>query len=276
VRNSIEKIDLLVVGARQPSWLTEQADWILPITHSFEEDDICVHRNPELPCLSLPRSEAVVSPYGESKSIDVILKELSGTFSSSFKGPWGNHLKLGSRPICNLDLHLWLERLLDFGQTNPLPRQADLRYQGESDRSLWRPEKNKIQFSVPVLKELFKNITIPTTSDDFPFLLHCSGSVDDAPDNAHRSAPLESFAAVHPDTGLATGMYQIKTRFGCIEVELRHDETLRTDVLRAPFARIPGVLDILPDTTSAYTGTPVLDGTPCSLSIIESQTNIDS
>ena len=80
-RKAIQEQELLVVGARQPSWLTEQADWILPITHPFEENDVCIHRNPELPCLALPRSNALYPPFEESRSIDEIFKSLSSHLS---------------------------------------------------------------------------------------------------------------------------------------------------------------------------------------------------
>ena len=265
MKKSIQDLDLLIVGARQPSWITEQADWILPIAHPFEENDVCIHRNPELPSLSLPRSDAVLPRYEESKSIDTILKDLSESYKATWKGPWGYHLKLASRPLCSLDLDLWLERLLDFGQTDPLPRAADLRYKGESDRSLWRPENNTLQFDIPILRNLFSNIIIPTTTTERPFLIHASGSVDDAPDDAHRETPIERFASIHPDSNIEQGEYMIKTQHGSINVSIRHDITLRTDVLRASFARIPDIMDILPDRVSSFTGTAILDGIACSI-----------
>ena len=263
MKSAIQKLDLLVVGARQPSWLTDQADWILPITHPFEESDVCVHRNPELPSMSLPRSNAVFPPYEQSKSIDEILCLLSKSFSTSWKGPFGYHLNLASRPLCTMDLDLWLERLLDFGQTAPLPREADLRYQGESDRSLWRPEKNAVQFPIPILKNLFKNVTIPKVSKQYPFLLHTSGCVDDALDDAHRETELEAFASVHPDTKIEEGEHILETKHGSISVLIRHDESLRVDVIRAPYSRLPDIMTILPDMVSSYTGTAILDGIAC-------------
>ena len=265
MKKSLQNLDVLIVGARQPSWLTEQADWVLPITHPFEENDVCVHRNPELPSMSLPRSNAIFPPYEQSKSIDQILSALSSSFSASWKGPWGYHLNLAARPLCTMDLELWLERLLDFGQTAPLPREPGLRYQGESDRSLWRPEKDAIQFPIPILKNLFKNVVIPQTSEQNPFLLHTSGSVDDALDNAHREAELEAYASVHPDSNIKEGEYILETQYGSITVSIRHDESLRNDVVRAPYCRIPQIMNILPDMVSPYTGTAILDGIACNL-----------
>ena len=215
--------------------------------------------------MSLPRSNAVFPPYEQSKSIDEVLSLLSGSLSASWKGPWGYHLNLASRPLCTMDLDLWLERLLDFGQTAPLPREPDLRYQGESDRSLWRPEKNVIQFPIPILKNLLKNVVIPQTSAQHPFLLHTSGSVDDALDNAHREADLESFASVHPDTNIKEGKHTLETKHGSLCVSIRHDESLRLDVIRAPYCRIPEIMTILPDMVSAYTGTAILDGVACAI-----------
>ncbi|MAA77796.1 MAG: hypothetical protein CL916_00935, partial [Deltaproteobacteria bacterium] len=265
MKEAIQNLELLVVGSRQPNWITEQADWILPITHPFEENDVCLHRNPELPSMCLPRSHAVFPPYEQSRSIDTILHSLSKDFSTSWKGPWGYHLNLASRPLCTMDLDLWLERLLDFGQTNPLPREPSLRYQGESDRSLWRPEKNVIQFPIPILKNLFKNVKIPQTSKQYPFLLHTSGSIDDALDDAHRETEPERFASVHPDTNIEAGEYILETQHGSLRITIYHDESLRLDVIRAPYSRIPDIMTILPDMVSSYTGTAILDGIACSI-----------
>ena len=145
------------------------------------------------------------------------------------------------------------------------PRESGLRYQGESDRSLWRPEKNAIQFPIPILKNLFKNVVIPQTSEQYPFLLHTSGSVDDALDNAHREAELEAYASVHPESNIQEGTYILETQYGSITVSIRHDESLRNDVVRAPYCRIPQIMSILPDMVSPYTGTAILDGIACNL-----------
>ena len=265
VQEAIQQMKLLVVCTRQPDWITQHAHWILPTTHSLEENDVCVHRNPELPSLALPRSQALFPPFAKSKSIDAVLKELSAHLSASFSGPWGYHLNLAARPLCTLDLELWLERLLDFGQTDALPREAGLRYQGESDRSLWRPENNTLLFSIPILQQLFKNISIPKTTAEYPFLLHCSGAVDDAPDNAHRKQPLEQYVFVHPASEISEGRYMLITAQDRMEVDVRHDENMRTDVVRAPIARLPQVMQLLPDQVAAYTGSPILDGIACRL-----------
>ena len=264
VKKTIQNLKLLVVCTRQPDWVTEQADWILPSTHSLEENDVCVHRNPELPSLALPRSQALFPPFAQSKPIDTILKELSSHLSSSFSGPWGYHLNLAARPLCSLDLDVWLERLLDFGQTDALHREPGLRYQGESDRSLWRPENNTLLFSIPIIQQLFKNIHIPKTTSEYPFLLHCSGAVDDAPDDAHRKKSLETYVSVH-SSSLQEGRYVLVTTHGRLEVDVRHDDGIRTDVVRAPIARIPQLMLLLPDQVAAYTGSPILDGIACRL-----------
>jgi len=164
-----------------------------------------------------------------------------------------------------MDLDLWLERLLDFGQTAPLPREEGLRYQGESDRSLWRPESGKLDFSIPILKNLFQQIHIPQTSTEYPFLLHCSGTFDDAPDDAHRAQPIAEFCFIHPENQYSEGEYILKTEYGELHITLRHDPKLRHDVIRAPAAHIPGIMDILPDMVAKYTGTAILDGIACTL-----------
>jgi anaerobic selenocysteine-containing dehydrogenase len=260
---SLDEMDLVVACAQHPGWVTERADWILPTTHPLEEDDIFFHLNASLPCKAIPRSAALYEPPGECKPMDSILKELSGHLKTSWKGHWGYHLKGASRVILKADLIQWMERLIEFGVEENVPSDAGYRFLGETNRSLWRPLQDRLEFLPEALPEIIASLTPPETSERYPFLLHCSGKVDDAPDDAHRSKPLEAFVCVHPDTGIAEGSVQLDSPHGSMTVEVRHDDQMRADVVRAPAQRVPEIMGLLPDGFAAWTGAPILDGIPC-------------
>ena len=107
------------------------------------------------------------------------------------------------------------------------------------------------------------SITPPTPTKEYPFLIHSSGFVDDALDNAHRAEPLPSNAWIHPSSGIPEGLVTVETKYGSITLSILHDDRIRKDVLRAPVEAIPEIIKILPDTFADYTGAPILDGIAC-------------
>ena len=263
MERALAEMDLVVACAQHPGWVTQHADWILPTTHPLEESDTFFHLNPSLPCLAIPRSTPLYEPPGECKTMDNILMELSGHLKTSWKGHWGYHLKGASRVILKADLIQWMERLIEFGVETDLPTEAGHRFIGETNRSLWRPLQERLDFIPEALPGILAGIKPPETSERYPFLLHCSGRVDDAPDDAHRPQPLEAYVCVHPDTGIAEGSVELSSPHGSLTVAVRHDTEMRTDVVRAPTQRVPEIMSLLPDAFAAWTGAPILDGVPC-------------
>ena len=172
--------------------------------------------------------------------------------------------------LLKADLDRWTERILDFGTSDPLPSEPGHRFQGETDRTLWRPEGGVLRFFPSNLEKLLKEAVPPTPTKDNPFLIHASGFVDDALDDTHRPQPLPSNAWIHPASGIPEGEFTVETKYGSITLSVRHDDRIRKDVLRAPVEAIPEIIQLLPDGFAAHTGAPILDGIPCRF-IVDSQ-----
>ncbi|MEC7986272.1 MAG: molybdopterin-dependent oxidoreductase [Myxococcota bacterium] len=263
LKKALQGMELLVACDQSPNWISKWAHWRLPSTHPLEESDSFFHLNPSLPCNALPRSAPVFPPPEQVKTFDDILQQLSNHFKTSWSGPWGYHLKGASRMLLHADLDRWIERLLDFGISEELPNSPGHRFQGETDRTLWRPENNRLEFFSPTIAQLIKEAVPPQTSDQYPFLIHASGYVDDAPDDAHRATALSKIAIMNPDSGIPEGTVTVTSEYGSITLKIKHDPRIRNDVLRAPVESIPEIMEILPDAFAAHTGSPILDGIAC-------------
>ena len=86
--------------------------------------------------------------------------------------PWGKHLRgIGFMSLMK-PMEENIEALLDLILEHPPDSQkSSLAYRDESNRALWRPKNDRLDFSPTFLREALQKIHIPQKSDEFPYFL---------------------------------------------------------------------------------------------------------
>ena len=259
---STEKCILTVISSTESRW-TEKADIVLPKTSSWEQDDLHMVTNVCLPFKAVPRSEALLEPYAESKPLSEILRLLTANLGVAWRGSeWGAHLRSLASMVMRSDSEVWLRRAWGLVNEEDLPAESGLNYLGESDRAAWRPVGNSINLCPTELRSVFASARPPEMTAEYPMLLQTTQrlQLQEQPDWA-----AQIIALCHPESGVKEGVATLKTHYGQCEVLVEHSDRLHTDAVYIPFERFPGVLDVLSTETDSWSGTPKLDGECCAL-----------
>jgi len=270
LRSGLSQLDTLVVCARSHSDTTALADWILPVTHPFEEGELEL-----LGSFALPEpmvrmvKPAVQAPEG-CWPTEHILRMLGQALRPGLRGNvHGLHLSMAGRHLLGADLEDWESRVLEWGadiDADDLEAAPHRVERGMADRSLWRisRENGRIDLAPDAIRLLLDAIDAPVIEAD-ALWLRTSVPRSPAPDALH-GRPTDSVAYVHPDSGLADGSAAtISTANGSLAVTLHHDPRLRPDVVDIP-REVPGagvLLASLP--RDPWTAAPARDGLICSI-----------
>lgn len=266
-RAALEGLDLLVCLARTEDETAALADWVLPLTHPWEQADLTVHDSAILPYRGLTWTPALVAAAGQSRPVEQILRDLYKTARPGMRGSvWGRHLDLLARYIVTTDLEEWEHRAFDWSSDvdlAQLPEDVRRLNLGEEDRATWRPttEDERIHLMPDGIAGLLNAVSPPVPE---PFLVRTSQSRDRAPDAGHRDAAQRG-VRMHPDAGHAQGArVRISTAHGSVMATVSHDEHIRPDTIDLAPEDHEGGLKLSPwDGVDPHMGAPHRDGIPC-------------
>jgi anaerobic selenocysteine-containing dehydrogenase len=271
VQAGLGSLDLLVVCAGFHSATTASADWVLPTTHPFEEQELEVLGSFSLPEPAVRQVRPAVQAPEGCWPAEHILRQLGQAVHPGLRGSvYGLHLALAGRHLAGAPLDDWESRLLEWAADidpealDAPPHRID---RGMADRSLQRVGRDggKILLA-PDAVRLLLDAVVPPGGDGLR--LRTSVPRSNAPDARHGRAS-DAVAYVHPDVGLATGAaVRITTEAGFLDVTVRHDPRLRPDVVDLP-AGVPGVGALIPRTPrDPWTGMPARDGLSCQVELL--------
>jgi anaerobic selenocysteine-containing dehydrogenase len=274
-RTALQGLDLLVCLAQTEDETAALADWVLPLTHPWEQPDLTIHDSAILPYRGLMWTPALVSAAGQARPADQILRDLYRAARPGMRGSvWGRHLDLLARYVVMTDLGEWEHRAFDWSSDvdlTELPEDTRRLNLGEEDRATWRPTTpdERIALMPEGVAELLAKVRPPVPTADAPFLLRTSQRRDRAPDASHRSET-SGGVRVHPDAGLPAGArVRITTAFGSLLSNVEHDERIRPDTVDLAPELHEGGLQLTPfDGVDPMTGAPVRDGIPCRLETV--------
>ena len=270
-RAALEGLELVVALARAPSATVDRADWVLPISHPWEREDVDLFSSAIAPLDLLRRAPALVAPAGEARAVEDVLRDL---FAAMHPGPRGSSfglpLTLAGRALAGADLAAWQSRIIalatDAGPealaTSPFRLDA-----GPSDRSLWRVThpSGKIQL-VPAAASAWLAAAAGVVVPQGRALLRLSARGGAGPDALHQdtSDSDEPMLHVHSVHGWADGQrVRVRTSDGAVWGRVVVDDELREDTIQINMIRWPVVRSLLPP---AAAGGQALDGLAVTLS----------
>ena len=242
-QEQLRQVEHLIVFARQESWLTELADYVFPISHPWENEDRILHNNISLPVRALPKTEKLRESPQNSRRVSTILSDISkkiypAPMLSSVKtmfqdSPWGKHLRgIGFMSLMK-PMEENIEALLDLILEHPPDSQkSSLAYRDESNRALWRPKNDRLDFSPTFLREALQKIHIPQKSDEFPYFLQTKFPVqrneifDDVIIKIHPNTYDEIVLSSQQNTSKVI-MGRLETGVGSINCEIIIDENVK-------------------------------------------------
>jgi anaerobic selenocysteine-containing dehydrogenase len=237
VDEALRGLDTLVCLATHHDATTAQADWVLPVLHPWEREDLETVGAALLPRDAARHTPAVSAPVGEARHEADVLADIVAAVGPG-RGAWGWHMGLAGRQLAQADLGTWERRLagwLGDAEWDGIAASGGLD-QGESDRSLWRisHEDGQIELLPEGTLALLDAAGDGGADPELPLVLRTSAGRTPAPDAAHGDGA-DAGIALHPDLGIADGArVRIRTRFGAVEGVARLDETLRPDVVDIP------------------------------------------
>lgn len=266
---AFKKLELLVlISEKQASPLSKYAHFHLPRTSAWEEDDILLHRNITLPVTALPTTKAIKAPFSEAKPLWSILrllqKETNKGISFPQKSDWGLSLRLFAKLLGNSTPEKWSLRLWSLLHENDLiTAETSWNFLQDTNRAEWRVQNEKILLAPKQLSRIFDEISIPNTSPEYPFLLQTSQFLRDP-------APQEGTTIlVHPQTGLQEGAaVLLASPFGKMQATITLSASVHPQAIICSFWQYPEILELLPIETDRFSGTPILDGTACTITIL--------
>ncbi len=266
VAKAFQDADVVVALAHCHSATTAVADWVLPLSHPFEEDELEVFGGTALPEPVVRRVASVATPPGDAASPDHWLRVLAGALTPRVRGgAYGLHLGLAARALWTSDLARWEDRIaewgtdLDLAELSAPPHRLE---RGLADRSLWRVSRagGRIALMPDAARVLFDALRVPEAG---ALWLRTSRATPRGGATSWAAVP-SAEAWVHSAQGLAAGTTHVLcTAHGRLSVTIRHDDRLRPDVVDV-LARVPGVSALVaPSPRDPWTGRRSLDGTPC-------------
>jgi anaerobic selenocysteine-containing dehydrogenase len=271
---TLADLELLVCIARHEDETAQHADWVLPATHPWEQADLTLHDNGVLPMRGLMWTPPLVAAAGQARTPEAILRDLYRSARPGMRGSaWGRHLDLLSRTIVHADLEGLEHRILEWSQNVDLrdvPAGTRRLHLGDADRATWRltTDDERIQLVPFDIEAALSSVQPPSPREDMPFLLRTSRPRDRAPDRWHRDEAANGAGVhVHPDAGLADGArVQVRTAFGHLNTQVRHDPALRPDTAElAPEHHPDGLVLCDAAAVDPMCGVPLRDGLPCAV-----------
>jgi len=272
--SGLQSAELIVVFARTHSQTTAHADWVLPLTHPFEEGELELLGSTALPEPAVRKvKRAVRAPEG-CRGVESVLSELVSRLKPGLRGgAYGLHIAFGARKLASAELSAWEGRVLEWGadlDTDALDAPPHRHTYGMADRSLWRVsrENNRIDVAPDVVRPLLDAVVPPRAADARPYWLRASVPRDRVVDDEH-GADRRGAVYVHPDLGLADGaLARLSTEAGSLDVRVRHDPRLRDDVVDLPWG-IRGAGALIPASPrDPWTGMAAWDGLSCALTAL--------
>ena len=271
LRAGLSKLETLVVCARSHSETTALADWVLPVTHPFEEGELEVLGSFALPEPMVRMVHPAVQGPEDCWPTEHILRVLGQALRPGIRGGvHGLHLTMAGRHLLGSELEDWENRVLEWGadiDADAFEAPPHRIEKGMADRSLWRVSRDggRIDLAPDAIRTLLDALEAPVMQPD-ALWLRTSVPRSPAPDAMH-GRPTHAVAYVHPDTGLADGRAaRVSTAHGSLEVTLHHDPRLRPDVVDIP-REVPGLgvlLTSLP--RDPWTAMHAQDGLVCQIS----------
>ena len=282
-RKQLRQVENLIVLARQESWLTDMADYVIPISHPWENEDRMLHNNISLPMRALPKTEAlrdmpkncrrvsdIVSDISKKIYTKPVLHSLKTMFQDS---PFGRHLRTLGFLSLQKSMEENIEWLMELILEHPPENKSSLAYRDESNRALWRPQHDRLDFAPAFLHKALQNVCIPKTNAEFPYLLQTEFPVQ-------RYKPVDDIIVrIHPKTFRNIQSAQIdatktpdvilgrlQTQIGEVNCEIVVDANIKENTVLSNHNT--SIFEILYDKT-AYKNLPI-SGSCCQLSIVPS------
>lgn len=261
---AIKSLPCSVVIAETENDLTRAATIVLPRTTCWEEDDIALHRNNTFSTQCVPTSNAIHPVFGDAKSVQDILSDIGNELSFKWRG---SKLGIANRLLANQiskgNLKDWSQRVWGLLHEDDLILGGSMNYKGEHDRATWRPSEDQIRLAPDEMSTVFNTLKIPSYSAD-TLLLNTSHQ-----DSAVSESD-ETIIQVHSKTGFTNGqLVLIQTDYGKIEGSIRINDTVHSQTVLCSATSNLSILDVLPQETDAWSGTPVFNGVPCVITLIE-------
>lgn len=273
VDEALQALDTLVCLATHHDDTTAVADWVLPVLHPWEREDLETVGAALLPRDAARYTPAVAAPAGEARHEADVLADIAAAVGPA-RGAWGWHLGLAGRQLAKADLAQWEQNLagwLGDAEWDGIVASGGLD-QGESDRSLWRisREDGRIELLPEGTRALLEAASVDETDPDLPLVLRTSAARTNAPDRAHGDGA-DPGIALHPDLGIADGArIRVRTRHGAVEGVAHLDARLRPDVVDVP--RESGVRAtalLSAERLDPIVGAAERDGVPCAVEAIQ-------
>jgi anaerobic selenocysteine-containing dehydrogenase len=273
VEEALRALGTLVCLSTHHDDTTAMADWVLPVLHPWEREDLETVGAALLPRDAARYTPAVAAPAGEARHEADILAELAASVGAA-RGAWGWHLGLAGRQIVKADLSAWERNLagwLSDSEWEGIEAAGGLD-QGESDRSLWRisHEDGLIELFPEGTLPLLQAAGVDDAAADLPMRLRTSAARSEAPDAAHGDGA-DAGIGLHPDAGLVDGArVRVRTRHGSVEGVVHLDDRLRADTVDIPReASVRATLLLSADRLDALTGTAERDGLACAVEPVD-------
>ena len=259
-----QNLELLVHIDSAERMTSSHAHWVLPKTHSWEQEDIDIHRNTLMPYYAVGVAKPLQAPVGEAKSLSEILSALGkGLRRVSRSSAWGWHLRLAARAIAKGDIQGWTQKLCEFILDGQLVDGVNIL--GEIDRSAWRPVDDRLSFFPEPYPQLLSVLDGRELDASWPLLL-CTDL--DTP----RRDKIETNTlklTVHPDCGFKDGeTVLLSTLHGAVEGLVCHNENQHPLAVICSSGRFPTILNVLNPSVCDRSGAVVLNGEPCRLETV--------
>ena len=261
---AIEDLPCSVVIAETESDLTRVATVVLPRTTCWEEEDIALHRNTTFSTQCLPTSNPIHPAFGDAKSAQDILSELDKSLSFKWRG---SQMGLANRLLANQiskgNLKAWNQRVWGLLHEDDMVLGGSMNYQGEHNRATWRPSEDHIKLAPEEMSTVFNTLQLP--SIDANVLLLQTSHQD--PTTSKRDA---LYIQVHSNAGFSTDQQvRIQTDYGNVEGHIEINDAIHPQTVLCSSTSHHAILNLLPQNTDTWSGTPVFNGVPCTLTVIE-------
>ncbi len=257
--------------ARAHNITTAHADWVLPLTHAFEEEEVELLGSTALPEPMVRRVRRAVTPPEGCRTAEAVLAELAKRLKPGVRGgAYGLHLALVARRLSSTSLESWEGRALEWGADLDADALSSAPYRheyGMADRSLWRVSRDtgRIDVAPDEVRPLLDAAHVFDAEADRPHWLRASVPRTRVIDNEH-GADRRGVVYIHPDLGVADGaLARLSTAAGALDVRVRHDPRLRPDVVDLPRG-VRGAGGLIPASPrDPWTGMGSWDGLSCAL-----------
>ena len=263
ILKTIEQLPCSIVIAETESDLTRAATIVLPRTTCWEEEDVALHRNNTFSTQCVPTSNPIHPVFGDAKSAQSILSEIGQSLSFKWRGsPLGIANRLLANQISKGNLKEWMQRVWGLLHEDDLIMGGSMNYKGEHNRATWRPSEDRIKLAPDEMSTVFNTLKVPTIPTE-TLLLHTSHS------DSTSSEGDTLIIQVHSKTGFNTGQQvRVQTDWGQIEGIIEINDSIHPQTVLCSATSNRSVLNLLPQETDAWSGTPVFNGVTCTLTIV--------